>query len=347
MSDAILENRIIDAFARRFDPPPHRLNGLHEADAELIALETGSGRLLAVTTDALAEEAASGLYDDPKLLGWMLVQANFSDLAAVGADPLGILVAVTYPATAGDEDRARLAEGISEACGVLGTYVLGGDTNQGREWSLCGTALGLVPRSRTVTRRGARPGDKLYVSAPCGQGSAYAFLKLFGRQAASALAFFKPVARLAEGRVVREQASSAMDTSDGLLHTADTLARLNHCRIVLSDDWGRSIHPVALEICRAQKFPAWLALASVHGEFELCFTLPPENEAAFRAAAARVAWQPVCVGEVEAGEGVWIRNGKDPLLLDTARIRNLAAAASSDPASYVTELIQYAREIGR
>jgi len=345
MSDPILENRIIDEFTRRFVPPPHRLNGPHGADAELIALGPGSGRLLAVTTDALSEEAASGLYDDPRLLGWMLVQANFSDLAAVGADPLGILVAITYPPSAGNEDLARLAEGISEACGALGTYVLGGDTNQGREWSLCGTALGLVPQGRTVTRLGARPGDKLYVSGPCGQGSAYAFLKLFAPQAVSSLAFFHPVARLAEGRVVREHASAAMDTSDGLLHTADTLARLNRCRFVL-DDEGRSVHPVALEMCRAQKFPSWLALASVHGEFELCFTLPPENVAAFLAAAAGLAWQPVCIGEVETGEGVSIRSGTDLLPLDTARIRNLAATAGSDPASYVRELINYGREVG-
>ena len=92
MAENIIESMIIEGFTTHFHVPPHRVNGVHEADAELVDPGAMNGHLLAVTTDGVIEEISSGLYDDPYLMGWMLATVNLSDLAAVGADPMGLLV---------------------------------------------------------------------------------------------------------------------------------------------------------------------------------------------------------------------------------------------------------------
>jgi len=158
--------------------------------------------------------------------------------------------------------------------------------------------------------------------------------------------FFRPRARLKEGRLLAGFASCCMDTSDGLIHTADTLMRLNRCRFAIRNDWEKILHPLALQVCRAGSIPPWLVLAAVHGEFELCFTVGPEKEKDFAAEAKRAGWSPIEIGEVVQGEGVSIGSGADLTPLDTARIRNIAQSAGSDPGAYMGKLFEIAREAG-
>jgi thiamine-monophosphate kinase len=175
----VLEHDLIGRLAAGLPRSPSQINGLHESDAELIRLP-GSDLVLALTTDALAEEIASGLYADPWLIGWMLVTVNASDLAAVGADPLGLLVCETLPPDADPEWIAALQRGIADAAVAHGLPVLGGDTNAGAVPHLAATAVGLV-RGRLLTRCGARPGDLLFASGPLGAGGAYALSRLAAR----------------------------------------------------------------------------------------------------------------------------------------------------------------------
>jgi thiamine-monophosphate kinase len=346
MMDEVLENRIIGRFAKAFEPPPHRLNRIHEADAEIIDLGGASDTYLAITTDALVEEVSSGLYDDPYLIGWMLATINFSDLAAVGAEPLGLLITVNYSSRQDETYFSRLAEGISDACRKLKTFVLGGDTNEGRELLLSGCAIGLVPKGSTVSRMGAKPGHKLYLTGPAGIGNVYAFLRLTRSGPQLPGLAYRPVARLAEGKLIRRFAGCAMDTSDGVIHTVDTLMRLNHCRFVLNDSWEKSVHPIALEICRSQNLPPWLTLAGVHGEFELCFTLDPQREKEFLYEAAAAGWAPLLIGEVAEGEGVFFKTAERIIPLDSGFIRNLSATAGSDQQDYIRQLLGYAQKVG-
>jgi thiamine-monophosphate kinase len=343
--DQILENRRIAAVAGRFLRPPHRLNGLHESDAELITLDPGFDRVLAVTTDALSEEISSGLYAEPARAGWMLAMANFSDLAAVGADPLGLVVTITCPPSH-EGFLEGLADGISAACRTIGTYVLGGDTNQGERTFLSGCAVGLVPKAALLTRKGILPGHKVYLTGGAGLGGVFALIRLTEPAIPIPPSFYMPVARIREGIRLRGYASACMDTSDGVLHTLDTLMRLNGVRFILDSDWPKILHPGALEVCSARGIPAWLSLASVHGEFELCFTIPPDREEALLAAARQAGWSPILVGEAVPGTGVGIRTGGKVVDLDTARIRNIADSAASDPRRYVSELMTLAREAG-
>jgi thiamine-monophosphate kinase len=158
--------------------------------------------------------------------------------------------------------------------------------------------------------------------------------------------FYKPVARIKEGRVLRNYANCCMDTSDGVLHTVDTLMRLNGLQFTLYDNWARILHPMAYRIARLKKIPSWLVLAGIHGEYELVFTVSPEKEEDFLAAAKRIGWNPLLIGEINAGVGVSVRNSHRLKPLDTAAIRNLSEEAGSSPRDYVKKLIQMGEASG-
>jgi len=340
--EKILENIKIEKIARNFLEAPYKLNRIHEADAELIDLGKEYDKYLAITTDALVEEIANGLYDDPYLIGWMLVMSNFSDLAAVGAEPLGILISISYPSAQDEAFMARLAKGISDACQELKTFVLGGDTNEGREFLFSGCAVGLVPRKLTITRLGAKPKDKLFLTGGAGLGSIFAFLKLSKQDFPFLDGFYQPKARIEEGKIIRKYASCCMDTSDGVIHTVDTLMRLNRCQFVLNDDWDRILHPIASQLCQIRNLPPWLALAAVHGEFELCFTISPQNEKELLIEAKKIGWNPILIGEIIDGHGVSIMTSERLVPVDTALIRNISETAGSDPNVYLKKLIEIA-----
>ncbi|MBN1222608.1 MAG: thiamine-monophosphate kinase [Candidatus Aminicenantes bacterium] len=345
MMDEILEIERIRSIAGGFPHAPHKINAIHEADAELVSLGDGHPYLLALTTDALVEEVSSGLYADPYLIGWMLAMVNFSDLAAVGADPLGLLISVSY-AKENSSLLSEMARGVRDACQKCKTYVLGGDTNEGESFFVSGCAAGFVPKTSVVTRKGAEAGDRLYLTYPAGLGNAFAFWKFSGMKIAFPGSAYTPLARLKEGRIIRNFAHCCMDTSDGVLHTVDTLMRLNGYRFVLTDEWSKILHTDVYAFCRSQKLPPWLALAGVHGEFELVFAVSPQKDKAFLAEARKNDWNPIFLGEVCDGNGVCIKTCNGVIPLDTAAIRNLSDQAGSDPNDYIDRLIRMSLNSG-
>src|SRR5512140_1768490 len=147
----VIENRFIEFLVRDLPRSPCQVNALQESDAELINIP-GTGSILAITTDSIIEEIETGLYSDPFLIGWMTVMVNASDLAAVGATPLGILLNETLPGELSEPFVSELQRGIKEACEVCGMPVLGGDTNRSASFQMGGTALGIADGNTFMTR---------------------------------------------------------------------------------------------------------------------------------------------------------------------------------------------------
>jgi thiamine-monophosphate kinase len=336
MLSDILENKLIDRLAAGLPRSPQQVNRIHESDAELLTLACRRGSRLAVTTDTIAEEIASGLYADPWLIGWMTVMVNMSDLAAVGATPLGMLIAETLPRNATGEFLGRLQQGIAEACTSCGTYVLGGDTNSGQSLSMTGTAIGVVESQTSLTRLGCSPGEALFVSGPVGQGSAYAFARLTG----SIPPQYRPLARIREGKMLHRWATCCMDTSDGLIASLDQLMRLNNVGFALASDWESALTPDALALSQRLKSPSWISIAGEHGEFELVFTVPDERVEEFLLQTQLMNWHPFRIGTVVDSCGFFLPSENGKYRLKTAEIRNLARTAGSDPEGYVAHLCQ-------
>jgi thiamine-monophosphate kinase len=331
------ERALIERLAAGFARSPRQLNGLHESDAELIRLPRCDA-VLAITTDTIAEEIATGLYGDPYLAGWMIVTVNASDLAAVGAEPLGIVVSESLPP---DMPRAAvdaLQRGIGDAAEQQGLPVLGGDTNSAATLTLGATAVGTVAPQALLTRCGARPEDLLFASGPVGLGSAFASAALLGDGEDPAVPF-RPVGRLHEGRCIAGIASACIDTSDGAIAALDELMYLNGVGFSWERPLFEALHPAALATARGAGLPLWTMLAGPHGEFELLFTVPPNRCAALRETAAGIGWTPLELGRVTAEPGCRGRDGDEWLVFDTSRIRDLFAAVDGDPERFLRELL--------
>jgi thiamine-monophosphate kinase len=173
---------------------------------------------LVVTQDALVE----GVHFRFDLVSWRglgfrAAAVNISDLAASGAEPLALLVALGLPGTTRVADVVELYEGLNEAR----VPVRGGDTTRADAVLLSVTALG---RSERVPgRAGARPGDVLVVTGPLGAAGA-AFRS--GRLA-------PPPLRVEEGRRLARVATAMLDISDGLAADAAHIAERSGCRVAI------------------------------------------------------------------------------------------------------------------
>ena len=181
-------------------------------------LELASGRPLLASVDSVVE----GVHVDLSLcspgdVGWKALMGALSDLAAMGATPLGALVALCVPGGAGEGELALgVMEGVAEASAVAGCSVVGGDVSQSGVLVVAVTVLGTVgDDGAPVSRSGARPDDVLLLTGPCG-GSA-AGLRILREGTGPGVAYRRPLARLREGQVARRGGAHAMiDVSDGL-----------------------------------------------------------------------------------------------------------------------------------
>ncbi len=358
LMDEILENVGIGEWVKAFARSPAQANAPHESDAELVELPGNPDVLLAVTIDTISEEILEGLYEDPYTMGWVAAMASLSDLAAVGADPLGILLSASVPPDGDDEFVERGGRGVEEACRTLGVFVLGGDTNSAQSAAFTGCAVGTVPRGSAITRRGLEPGNPVYLSGRAGVGNALGLAKLARLgEGVFPEERYRPTARLALGRSLRGVARACMDTSDGVLTTLDQLMRLNGFGFEIECEWERLLAPDVLEFCGATGTPPWMMLAGPHGEFELVFAVagtdgtdaaPPWAAPARPDIAPRERdAEPLLIGTVQERPALTlVLPSGQRTDVGMARARNLLESTAGDLSLYVREFRKLGAEWG-
>jgi len=338
----IIENEFIKDLTKNFKRSPFQLNSLQLSDAEIIKPYLHSNSALAITVDSIVEEIEVGLYDDPYLIGWMAVMVNMSDLAAVGAKPLGILISEVIPKNFSRKSLTRMQKGISDACEKCCAFVLGGDTNKGRKLILTGCAIGTIDNNPNY-RTGCSVGDLLYASDYLGSGNAFALTQLLKPNKTKSQ--YNPTARLEEGQALRGIATSCMDTSDGVISTLDQLMRLNHLGFEIDSHWESSINPEAKKIAKDYKTPNWFLWAGQHGEFELLFTIPELKEKELLKLAANMSWEPFKLGKVIEEEKISMPIYNKRFLIDSERVRNIAELTNNNVSRYLHSLLDLDREM--
>jgi thiamine-monophosphate kinase len=277
-------------------------------------LRPRAGRVLAVSVDTAVAGVHVPADPDPYLLGWRATAAALSDLAAMGAEPLALLIALTLP-----PERARgpwadaLADGVAALLARTGGTVVGGDLTRGPLAFSC-TVLGDVPADLALRRSGARPGDRVFVTGALGGAAAALALELTGgavpgsgpeRALHARYAFPEP--RLAFGAAVRDLATAAIDVSDGLLADAGHLARAGAVDLHLRAGDVPAQREAALRLGpeRARE------LALTGGEdYELLGCVPPEHLAELRARAAALDLPLTVIGTVAPGPGRVFLDGR-------------------------------------
>ena len=164
-------------------------------------------------------------------IGWRAAAAALSDLAAQGAMPVGLLAAVALPRETPAEDSTAIMRGVGRAAADSGATVLGGDLSAAGEWMITVTVVGRAVHP--VSRRGASPGDGLWVTGALGAARAALDAWRAGREPGPGAreAFAHPRPRIAAGRWLGEHGVRAMlDLSDGLAADAAHLAAASGCR---------------------------------------------------------------------------------------------------------------------
>jgi thiamine-monophosphate kinase len=272
-------------------------------------LEVG-GTSLVLTHDVIAEGVHFLPDDPPGDVAWKLVAVNLSDLAAKGARPLGVLLGYTL----GDDgwDRA-FADGLAVALRGFGVPLLGGDTVSGPRvlgLTAIGEATGPVP-----SRSGAQAGDHLWVSGTIGDaGAGLAMLKgKVARDDALVERYRTPRPRLEAGQRLAPLVSAMMDVSDGLLIDASRMAAASAAAIAID----LAFVPMS-DACRratGDDCAARLAAATAGDDYELLFAAPADRSAEILALADEIGVPLSLIGEVEAGEGLRLRDGGEKVPL--------------------------------
>lgn len=249
-------------------------------DAEGLVLDDGR----VVTQDTLVEGVHFRRdWTTWRDLGYKAAAVNLSDLAAMGAEPDALLVALALPSTVETEDALALYEGLNEP----GVRVLGGDTTRAETLSVTVTAVG---RSERVPgRAGAEPGDLLLVTGPLGGAAAGLYALEHGLEGFDDLVerHRRPPLRGAEGRKLARVAHAMIDLSDGIGRDAGRIAERSGCKLVLEVE----TLPLAPRIGEVADLPFW----TLGEDYELLAALAPED--------ARASGFPV-IGRVEEGSGV-------------------------------------------
>jgi thiamine-monophosphate kinase len=208
-------------------------------------------------------------------IGWRAAAAALSDLAAEGAQAVGVLASVAMPRASSDEDLLAIMAGVGAAAREAGGKVLGGDLTAGDRWVIDVVVLGRT--ERPVTRGGAVPGDGLWVTGQL--GAARAALKAWQRGGAPSTeartAFAHPIPRIRAGRALMRAGAHAMiDLSDGLGGDAAHLAAASGVLLDIQLD-TLPVTAAAVNASATAGLPVE-QFAAIGGEdYELLSAMPP------------------------------------------------------------------------
>lgn len=239
------------------------------------AIDLGT-RYLLVTTDLIARQTHMPPSMTPYQAGWMLAAVNLSDIAAKGGDPLGLVLSYGLPPTTTDAYLKELTTGAMTCAKRCGTKIVGGDTKEAADITLCGTAFGLVKKTEFMPRKGARPGDIVAVTGTLGKaGAGYYALHYKETQRQLTTALLEPTPKLKEGRLLAKShaITSSMDLSDGLSSSLYQLQEMNHVGFTIK----KNTIPVSRELKSLLKRHPTLnkdqILLHFGGDYELLVTL--------------------------------------------------------------------------
>ncbi len=282
---------------------------------------------LLVTTDPCPPPMAHLVgFKDEYYRGWLLATINLSDLAAAGAEPLGLLTSLQLPAEMKVADFVRLLDGVDECAAASGTSVIGGNLKESPKVDVSATAIGRCD-DPPLTRRGAASGDLVVMIGELGEfwagtlGLRSAILEPSPDEPLLRNVL-TPRARISAAADLRRQGllSTCIDNSDGLYPSLIQLADANDTAIRIDRSMFSFSERVLSVAAKLDLDPFRLALG--WGDWQLLGTCGPSKVDGVLAVTSASGEELRVIGEVVPGAGVRLREGGDegPLLpLDSQR----------------------------
>jgi thiamine-monophosphate kinase len=304
-----------DLIERYFKRPTHKA-ALGVGD-DCALLRPTQGMQLAVSSDMLVEGRHFLSTVEPARLGHKALAVNLSDLAAVGAEPLGFTLALSLPRV----DEAWLASfsmGLLRLADAHGCELVGGDTTQG-PLNICITVFGEVPPGDALLRQNAQVGDDIYISGTV--GDARLALEVFrGTHTLSGEAFEQarlrmeqPTPRVELGTALRAVANAAIDVSDGLLGDLGHILKRSSVGAQIDTTWLQAAGHfgearLAAGLTTVMADLPWnkrLEFALSGGDdYELCFTAPVNQRELVHAAAWETNTPVTRIGRITQEHGL-------------------------------------------
>lgn len=277
-----------------------------------------AGEQVATSTDLLLEGRHFFPDVDPRALGHKSLAVNLSDLAAMGARPIGCVLGLALSRL--DEPwLAAFAEGFHALAAAHGCPLIGGDTTRSaHDLAISVTVFGAVPAGQALRRDAAQAGDDIWVSGELGAADV-AYRLLDGQYpandallAATRAALEWPQPQVALGMALRGIAHAAVDLSDGLLQDLGHILAASRLGARLEVDRM----PVAAALSGLDDAPRRRAVLGGGDVYQLCFTAPAAQREAVQAAARAASAQVTRVGQTLAQPGLQVLDGQGRPLTD-------------------------------
>ncbi|MGV2864815.1 thiamine-phosphate kinase [Achromobacter sp. AGC39] len=276
------------------------------------------GEQVATSTDLLLEGRHFFPDVDPRALGHKALAVNLSDLAAMGARPIGCVLGLALPRL--DEPwLAAFADGFHALADAHGCPLIGGDTTRSaHDLAISVTVFGAVPAGQALRRDGAQAGDDIWVSGELGAADV-AYRLLDGQYPANAalLAATRPALEWPQpqvplGLALRGIARAAIDLSDGLLQDLGHI--LAASRLGATLEYARM--PVADAVATLEDAPRRRAVLGGGDVYQLCFTAPAARRDAVQQAADHAQARVTRVGQTLAQPGLRVLDANGQPLAD-------------------------------
>lgn len=273
----------------------------------------GAGRDWLISTDGFFEGIHfRRSWMSPKEIGGRCLTAAVSDIAAMGGRPRFVTISISVPPTCSADEAADVMLGISSKAASLQMVVIGGDTCAGvGDLSLTLTVIGDIRHGGAIYRRGAKPGDVVYVTGALG-GALTGLRMLQGDSVVrpeTVNRFLHPMARVSSGHWLTDTGcvTSMIDVSDGLVQDLGHVAQASGVGIIVQSE--------SVPLWLDGQVPVDFQTACTSGEeYELAFTVDGVRASAFQRLLPAVQGQwghaLTRIGTVVSGSGVVVKNTK-------------------------------------
>lgn len=267
-------------------------------------LQVPAGKVLAVTIDTLVEKRHFSPGVAPADLGHKSLAVNLSDLAAMGAIPAWVTLALTLPC-ADETWLAEFAHGFAELAALHQVALVGGDTTRG-PLSVTVQAHGFVDPGAALRRDGAEPGDLIYVTGTLGDAGLALLVEQGLYTRPEYLPFLRrrlarPQPRLEAGQALRGLATAAIDVSDGLSSDLGHILSASAC--------GATLHLGQLPLSPAVREYVgetgdWNLPLAAGDDYELCLVVPQKRQDEVERIGLRLDCGLTWIGTVDRASGL-------------------------------------------
>ena len=249
-------------------------------------------------------------------IGWTVAAVNYSDIAAMGAKPIGMVAAFALPPDMAFKNLEEIMRGIQDCSTFVGGGVLGGDTKESSELMITGTAIGVVRKDQILLRRGARPGNLLAVTGKIGMAAAgYISLKDGPVSRSLVRSLLEPIPKVKEGMALASTGAvtSCMDITDGLAFSVHQLSEASNVSFKI-DLHAIPTDKEVISVSETHDEKLEDLLLYFGGDYELLFSFRPDAMIKIKEALGN---DFAVIGQASAGgENVLIKNGRTTPLLN-------------------------------